>query len=58
MLPSEVDEDEASKYYKNWEPIERTEGAQIALIGAYAMRHYLRNSESLIMAISMEDIMT
>jgi hypothetical protein len=55
-LPEIVDKDKAQEYYKSWEPVQ-AKPAQIALIGAYAMKRYFRNPDNMIMAISMEDIM-
>jgi hypothetical protein len=55
-LPKIVDKDEAQEYYESWEPVQ-AKPAQIALIGAYAMKRHLWNPDNVIMAILMEDIM-
>jgi hypothetical protein len=39
-LPEIVDEDEAQEYYESWEPVQAKQ-AQIAFIGAYAIKRYL-----------------
>jgi hypothetical protein len=51
-----VNEDKAQEYYKSWEPVQ-AKLAQIALIGAYAMKRYLWNLDNVIMAILIKDIM-
>jgi hypothetical protein len=55
-LPEIVNKDKAQEYYKSWEPVQ-AKPAQIALIGAYAMKRHLQNLDNVIMAILMEDIM-